>query len=254
MMSATSDQVHTRPSWKRSWVVSLLAVSFAAIAQNHNFGADAFNTRPNLARRPGLEYSSWETARRLSSRQQQYPHEPQKMGTLSRQRTSFQGRPFSSRFFAASTGSTGGKSLNIDFSNDSHDEDELLWECIVDPMSCDECTDYVGHHKETANDGINWAMKEEEDLDKVTLQDKISMAATGTAVFASFALLIAISGPGSWRFFLAGGLCAAASHAIPTPLDVVKVRSWQIKLAVNMALPQVIIINVLMRDLTFPVH
>lgn len=204
-------------------MVSLLAVSFAAIAQNHNFGADAFNTRSNLARRPGLEYSSLETTRRLSSRQQQYPHELRKLGTLSRQRrTSYQGQPFSSKFFVASTGSTGGKSLNIDFSND---EDELLWECIVDPMSCDECTDYVGHHMEAPNGSINWAMKEEEDLDKVTLQDKISMAATGTAVIASFALLIAISGPGSWRFFLAGGLCAAASHAIPTPLDVVKVRS-----------------------------
>ncbi len=32
------------------------------------------------------------------------------------------------------------------------------------------------------------------------------------------------SAPGSWRYFLAGGLCAASSHAIPTPIDVIKVR------------------------------
>jgi hypothetical protein len=32
------------------------------------------------------------------------------------------------------------------------------------------------------------------------------------------------SSPGSWRYFLAGGLCAASSHALPTPIDVVKVR------------------------------
>jgi hypothetical protein len=31
------------------------------------------------------------------------------------------------------------------------------------------------------------------------------------------------SSPGSWRYFLAGGLCAASSHAIPTPVDVIKV-------------------------------
>jgi solute carrier family 25 (mitochondrial phosphate transporter), member 3 len=27
-----------------------------------------------------------------------------------------------------------------------------------------------------------------------------------------------------WRFFLAGGLCAAASHGITTPIDVVKTK------------------------------
>jgi hypothetical protein len=33
------------------------------------------------------------------------------------------------------------------------------------------------------------------------------------------------SSPGSWRYFLSGGLCAASSHAIPTPIDVIKVGS-----------------------------
>jgi hypothetical protein len=34
---------------------------------------------------------------------------------------------------------------------------------------------------------------------------------------------VTTSSPGSWRYFLAGGLCAASSHAIPTPIDVIKV-------------------------------
>lgn len=49
----------------------------------------------------------------------------------------------------------------------------------------------------------------------------------GIAIFASCSisavLAIILKSPGSWRFFLAGGLCAAISHTIPTPVDVIKV-------------------------------
>ena len=40
---------------------------------------------------------------------------------------------------------------------------------------------------------------------------------------SSLFLLLTLSGPGSWRYFMAGGICAAVSHALPTPIDVVKV-------------------------------
>eukprot|EP00536_Pseudo-nitzschia_multiseries_P011112 jgi/Psemu1/297781/fgenesh1_pm.363_\ len=50
----------------------------------------------------------------------------------------------------------------------------------------------------------------------------------GIAVFAGCSvgavLTIMLKSPGSWRFFLAGGLCAAISHTIPTPVDVIKTR------------------------------
>jgi len=36
--------------------------------------------------------------------------------------------------------------------------------------------------------------------------------------------MISASGRGSWRYYLAGGLCAATSHTIPVPIDVVKTR------------------------------
>ena len=48
--------------------------------------------------------------------------------------------------------------------------------------------------------------------------------ATGFVVTSLF-LLLTYSGAGSWRYFVAGGICAAASHAIPTPIDVVKVSA-----------------------------
>lgn len=47
-------------------------------------------------------------------------------------------------------------------------------------------------------------------------------AACGTTVMCW--LLIAASGVGAWRYYLAGGLCAAISHTIPVPLDTIKTR------------------------------
>lgn len=58
----------------------------------------------------------------------------------------------------------------------------------------------------------------------MTTVDKIRIATVlGCAMSAVLAIVLK-SSPGSWRFFLAGGLCAAISHTIPTPVDVVKTR------------------------------
>jgi hypothetical protein len=111
------------------------------------------------------------------------------------------------RFFAAPTARTSEE----DKANSS--EIEVPWECVLDPNCCEECIRYVQHeyghfHK---------------DEDRVTTGDKVALTAMGAGAFFSFYFLLAFSGPGAWRFFLAGGLCAAASHAVPTPIDVVKV-------------------------------
>ena len=45
-----------------------------------------------------------------------------------------------------------------------------------------------------------------------------------TPFLIASSLLLLISPPGSWRYFLAGGLCASVSHAVTTPIDVVKTR------------------------------
>jgi solute carrier family 25 phosphate transporter 3 len=47
---------------------------------------------------------------------------------------------------------------------------------------------------------------------------------TTTSLVAGIYALMALSGPGSWRYYLAGGLCASTSHAITTPIDVLKTR------------------------------
>ncbi len=64
--------------------------------------------------------------------------------------------------------------------------------------------------------------KEKRKLKKRTNRMKVS--ATVSVMFTSLLLLIYLSGPGQWRYYLAGGICAAISHAITTPVDVIKVR------------------------------
>jgi Mitochondrial carrier protein len=63
--------------------------------------------------------------------------------------------------------------------------------------------------------------------DHITPFDK-TMVIGFIGVFGSILYkFVTNSAPGSWRYFLAGGLCAASSHAIPTPIDVIKVRCME---------------------------
>jgi hypothetical protein len=58
----------------------------------------------------------------------------------------------------------------------------------------------------------------------MTRKDQVLLALASVGAILAFTGLITISGAGGWRYYLAGGLCAAASHAIPVPIDVVKTR------------------------------
>lgn len=62
--------------------------------------------------------------------------------------------------------------------------------------------------------------------------DKVAIA--GITLFLSLAVgaVLKCSPPGCWRYYLAGGICASTSHAITTPIDVVKVRSSETSNAV----------------------
>lgn len=57
----------------------------------------------------------------------------------------------------------------------------------------------------------------------VTNKDYIAASCFSIAVVYFSMLAIFSSGPGSWRYYLAGGICASVSHTITTPIDVVKV-------------------------------
>ena len=57
---------------------------------------------------------------------------------------------------------------------------------------------------------------------KITAADKVVIWTALAGIAFAFASVIRISGPGAWRYYVAGGICAAVSHGITTPIDVVK--------------------------------
>ena len=59
--------------------------------------------------------------------------------------------------------------------------------------------------------------------ESITVLDKVVIGGTCIAVALSLYGIIFLTAPGAWRYFCAGGICAATSHAIPTPIDVIKV-------------------------------
>ena len=58
-------------------------------------------------------------------------------------------------------------------------------------------------------------------------RQKALMAGCVAAAALAFYTLLTTTAPGSWRYFVAGGICAATSHAIPTPIDVIKVSETE---------------------------
>ena len=62
--------------------------------------------------------------------------------------------------------------------------------------------------------------------------NKIALSLGAVMLAAVFKIIIAASGPGAWRYYVAGGICAAISHAITTPIDVVKVCLFETSLLI----------------------
>lgn len=58
----------------------------------------------------------------------------------------------------------------------------------------------------------------------LTAVDKFRIATLLVCTINTFLMMVFKLAPECWRFFLAGGVCAAISHTIPTPIDVVKTR------------------------------
>ncbi len=50
-----------------------------------------------------------------------------------------------------------------------------------------------------------------------------AVGVTLSALLACTWGLVVLSGEGAWRYYVSGGICAAISHAITTPIDVIKV-------------------------------
>jgi len=74
------------------------------------------------------------------------------------------------------------------------------------------------------NGGTESSTAAEHAQNKITSADKVVIWTALVGIASAFAAVIKISGPGAWRYYAAGGICAAVSHGITTPIDVVKTR------------------------------
>ncbi|KAL3771706.1 hypothetical protein ACHAWO_008348 [Cyclotella atomus] len=74
-------------------------------------------------------------------------------------------------------------------------------------------------------------------------KDNVTIAGITLFLSLTVAVVMKYSPPGCWKYYLAGGICASTSHAITTPIDVVKTRQqvdpslqeksmWQATLAI----------------------
>ena len=61
-------------------------------------------------------------------------------------------------------------------------------------------------------------------LGSISRSDKAKLIFITCSSVLMLLTLYQISGAGTWRYYLAGGMCAAISHTIPVPIDVVKTR------------------------------
>eukprot|EP00956_Cyclotella_meneghiniana_P044506 scaffold320763_cov76-Cyclotella_meneghiniana.AAC.1 len=71
---------------------------------------------------------------------------------------------------------------------------------------------------------ISNAQKKYQPLKPQNHGDKLAIAAITAFLFLAVGAISTYSPAGCWRYYLAGGICASTSHAITTPIDVVKTR------------------------------
>jgi len=134
-------------------------------------------------------------------------------------------------FYVASELSSNNPPLADEMNNNNENHGNLLgnnatdtadtnfeWETVVLPPECD---------LESMGDGTSPSSPCIIPLDQhpgMSTADQTLLAGSALTVAAMFGYLIWAAGAGGWRYYLAGGICAAVSHLIPVPVDVVKTR------------------------------
>ncbi|KAL7580800.1 hypothetical protein ACA910_001078 [Epithemia clementina (nom. ined.)] len=107
----------------------------------------------------------------------------------------------------------------------------MTWEHVLLPQGLEEeCvgtakTNGADYNSKDENDDEDQRCKivglEPQDPSEV-LMDKIVLGGSAFAILGLVVLMI--RGTGDWRYYLSGGICAAFSHLIPVPVDVIKTR------------------------------
>ena len=96
------------------------------------------------------------------------------------------------------------------------------WESVLQPtVECDGETNQPCFI--VMEDDVAAAASSSTSSDEISLRDKSILSATAVGLLGAIAAIVT-SNSGAWRYYLAGGICAAVSHLVPVPVDVVKTR------------------------------
>jgi solute carrier family 25 (mitochondrial phosphate transporter), member 3 len=117
--------------------------------------------------------------------------------------------------------------------NDANQTDGVLkWKDILRskyPLYCDrndkECLKRQQQHvtKVSRQNRNNEDATNESEV-ALTWSDRKNLAVASLIGLVTLTMMIVQSGPGAYRYYLAGAICATASHVIPVPIDTVKTR------------------------------
>lgn len=112
------------------------------------------------------------------------------------------------------------QSALIDINGGNHEEDDVRQDGNYELFSpnCDKPDINASHAM------ISTASTAPLSYEHKRTKSKIKVTVSILFLFSFCWALIACSGQGAWRYYLAGGICAAISHAITTPVDVIKTR------------------------------
>jgi solute carrier family 25 (mitochondrial phosphate transporter), member 3 len=91
------------------------------------------------------------------------------------------------------------------------------------PISCDLDDEECLKRQQLVYDKYDDVIVDDIELE-LSFNDKKNIAVAILATIGTIATMIQQSGPGAYRYYLAGAICATASHVIPVPIDTVKTR------------------------------
>ena len=105
-------------------------------------------------------------------------------------------------------------------------EGVIRWKDVLrstHPISCDLNDEECLKRQQISTDFDTTVLDDPTTL-VLSIRDKRNIALAIVGTFYTIRTMIVQSGPGAYRYYLAGAICAMASHVIPVPIDTVKTR------------------------------
>jgi solute carrier family 25 (mitochondrial phosphate transporter), member 3 len=116
--------------------------------------------------------------------------------------------------------------INANMNNNKVDG-VIRWKDVLrstHPISCDLNDEECLKRQQLSYDYYDDTIADDPAAMVLSFHDKKNIALAILGTILTISTMIVQSGPGAYRYYLAGAICAMASHVIPVPIDTVKTR------------------------------